>query len=136
MSAPGTKKSPPLVVVIEDDCSARAAIGRLLQAGDFEPALFDSAESFIQQPPTRTPLCLVIDIQLPGMSGLDLQRQLRQQGSTLPMIMTTGSRDDVVREKAYLGGCAAFFRKPSDGGALLAVLDSLVRSSIGGSNSS
>ena len=117
--------SLPLVVVIEDDCSARTAIGRVLKASDFEPALFDCAEAFIDKPPARRPLCLVVDIQLPGMSGLELQRRLREQGSTLPIIMTTGSRDDAIREKACLWGCAAFLRKPSEAGALLTVLRSL-----------
>jgi FixJ family two-component response regulator len=128
-----TTATPPLVVVIEDDLAARTAIGRLLQARHYEPALFDCAEAFFDRPPARSPSCLVVDVQLPGISGLDLQHQLRAAGSNVPIIVTTGIRDTTVRERACREGCSAFFVKPSDGCALLAAIDSIVAAADGSS---
>ena len=71
------ERQPAVVGVIEDDAVSRGALGRLLQAGGFEPALFDSAETFVASPRNRQWLCLIVDVQLTGMSGVDLQRQLR-----------------------------------------------------------
>ena len=73
-----SEQSSGHVAVIEDDDIARSALGRLLHAGGFEPALFDSAESFIGAQPACCPwLCLIVDVQLTGMSGIDLQERLR-----------------------------------------------------------
>ena len=114
-----------LVAVIEDDDVARSALGRLLRAGGFDTALFDSAESFIASPLSRACLCLVLDIHLTGMSGIDLQRRLRAEGSTLPIVMITGSRAEVVREYAERNGCFAFLLKPFSGETMLGVLATL-----------
>jgi FixJ family two-component response regulator len=113
------------VGVIEDDDMSRHAIGRLLQAGGFEPALFDSAETFLQSPPTRDWLCLIVDVQLPGMSGIDLQRKLRQERPEVPVIVTTGNRVDVIRERAQQAGCAAFLWKPFSADSILTTLASI-----------
>lgn len=114
-----------LVAVVEDDDIARSALGRLLQVGGFETALFDSAESFIASRPTRDCLCLVLDIHLTGMSGIELQRRLRAEGSRLPIVMVTGSRAEVVRESAERTGCLAFLLKPFSGETILGLLASL-----------
>ena len=113
------------VAVIEDDDAARSALGRLLQVGGFEPALFDSAETFIAQPVDRHWLCLIIDVQLTGMSGLDLQGKLRSEGSAVPMIIITASRAEVIRERAEQRGCAAFLWKPFSGEIILSLLGSI-----------
>ena len=120
---------PALVAVIEDDEIARSALGRLLKAGGFEPALFDSAETFIASPPNRAWLCLIVDVHLTGMSGIDLQRKLRSEGSKVPIIVTTANRADVIREQAQRAGCAAFVRKPYSAETILPVLASIVRQS-------
>jgi len=111
--------------VVEDDDGARGALGRLLRAAGFETALFDSAESFIASRPARGCLCLVLDIHLTGMSGIDLQRRLRAEGSTLPIVMITGSRAEIVREYAERNGCFAFLLKPFSGETMLGVLATL-----------
>jgi FixJ family two-component response regulator len=74
------ERSPALVAVIDDDQIARAALGRVLQVGGFAPALFDCAEAFISSRPHAALLCLIVDVQLAGMSGLDLQIRLRSEG--------------------------------------------------------
>ena len=121
------QREPGLVAVIEDDEMQRCAIARVLEAGGFASQLFDSAERFIAAPPARAPLCLIVDVQLPGISGLDLQRHLYFQGSTVPVVVITGNRADVIREQATQAGCAAFLWKPFSADAILAVLASLAK---------
>ena len=121
------ERQPAVVGVIEDDAGSRAALGRLLQAGGFEPALFDSAEAFVASPQNRQWLCLIVDVQLTGMSGIDLQRQLRAAGCDVPVIIMTGNRADTVREHAEQAGCAAFLWKPFSGETILALLGSIAR---------
>ena len=117
------------IAVIEDDAVSRSALGRLLRAGGFEPALFDSAETFIAAKPDRSWLCLIVDVQLTGMSGIDLQRRLRSEGSTVPIIVTTGNRVDMIRDRAERAGCTAFLWKPFTADSLLVLLDSIARKS-------
>jgi FixJ family two-component response regulator len=118
--------TPTLVAVIEDDELSRSALGRLLRAGGFEPVLFDSAETFVASR-NRAWLCLVVDVHLTGMSGLDLQRNLRREGVEVPIIITTADRADVIRERAQQAGCAAFLPKPFSADALLALVGSIAR---------
>jgi FixJ family two-component response regulator len=118
-----------LVVVVEDDDGTRAALGRLLRAGGFEPALFDSAETFIASRLDRAPLCLIVDVHLPGMSGLDLQDRLRRQRPRVPIIVTTGNKAQVIRQRAQNAGCVAFLTKPFTADAILSLLTSMTLSS-------
>jgi FixJ family two-component response regulator len=110
------------VAVVEDDAPARVALGRVLRAGGFEPALFASAEAFIDARLERNPACLILDIQLEGMSGIDLQHRLRAAGSAIPIILTTALRDDSLRDRAEQTGCTAFFWKPFSAAAVLGVI--------------
>jgi FixJ family two-component response regulator len=112
----------PLVAVIEDDAGSRGALGRLLQIGGFEAVLFDSAEAFMATPPHRALLCLVLDVQLTGMSGIELLHRLRGEGSAIAVIITTGNREDAIRERAQQDGCTAFLRKPFSSETLLELL--------------
>jgi FixJ family two-component response regulator len=116
------------VAVIEDDDLERGALGRLLQAGGFEPALFESAETFIASRQSRTWLCLVVDVNLTGMSGIDLQRTLRAEGFKVPIIMTTGTQSDAIRERAERAGCVAFLWKPFSADAILSLVGSIADS--------
>lgn len=117
-----TDESSPLVAVVEDDAPSRAALGRLLRAGGFEPALFPSAEAFIDTPLERNPLCLILDIQLGGISGVDLQRRLRAAGSVVPIIVITALREESLRNRAEQAGCTAFLWKPFAATALLGAI--------------
>ena len=114
-----------VVAVIEDDSSSRTALGRLLRAEGYETALFDSAEAYIAAPPTPAPVCLIVDFQLPGLSGMELQQRLRTEGSASPVIMITGVQEGALRDRAMQSGCAAFFRKPFESNPLLAAIASL-----------
>ena len=117
-----------MVAVIEDDEVERRALGRLLKLSGFEPALFDRAEAFLASRPD-SPHCLIIDVHLTGMSGIDLQQKLRAEASTVPIIVMTGNRSDVVRERAERAGCAAFLRKPVNATTIFELLGSLPRPS-------
>ena len=119
--------SSMLVAVVEDDAPSRAATGRVLRAGGFEPALFDSAEAFLKAAPTRCPLCLIVDVHLTGMSGIDLQKRLRETGVAPPIIITTGDREESVRTCAQQNGCVAFLQKPFDSATLLGLIASIAR---------
>ena len=116
---------PLVVAVVEDDAPARTALGRLLRAVGFEPALFDSAEAYLDASPA--PLCIVVDVQLPGISGIELQSRLRAAGSAPPIIVTTANYEPGTRERAEQNGCTRFFLKPVDGSALLSTIASLAR---------
>jgi FixJ family two-component response regulator len=113
------------VAVIEDDDLERGALGRLLQAGGFESDLFESAETFMVSRQNRIWLCLVIDVNLTGMSGIELQWKLRAEGSEVPIIMTTGNRSDAIRARAERAGCVAFLWKPFSADAILALVGSI-----------
>jgi FixJ family two-component response regulator len=116
-------KQARVVAVVEDDAAARKALGRLLQAGGFEPVLFDSAEAYIDAAPD--PACVVVDVGLPGLSGIDLQMRLRDRGTPPPVIVTTADHEPSIRDRAEQNGCAGFFWKPVDGGTLIATIAAL-----------
>ena len=119
----GTKS----VAIIDDDASANRALGRLLRGAGFDPRGFESAESFLADPMRPAFGCLLVDIQLTGISGLELQRQLQAEGSRLPVIFITAHDDPSAREEAVRRGCVAFFRK-TDPGAL--IIDALRRATV------
>jgi FixJ family two-component response regulator len=102
----------------------RVALGRVLRLGGYEPALFDSAEAFMASP-TAAPFCLIVDVQLGGMSGLDLQMKLHSEGSETPVIMITSNRAHVIRTRAEQAGCTAFLWKPVSSEVILSLLGSI-----------
>ena len=117
---------PSLVAVIEDDEIGRVALGRVLRVAGYEPALFDSAEAFVASP-TPALLCLIVDVQLGGMSGLDLQMKLRSDGFKAPVIIITGHRAEAIRARAERAGCAAVLWKPVSSEIILDLLASIGR---------
>jgi FixJ family two-component response regulator len=115
----------PLVVVVEDDPSSRTSLGRVLRAGGFDTALYTSAEEFLSSPPDPDPICLLLDIQLGGLSGLELQRRLMARGSRVPFIAITAFDDEHAREEAKELGCVAYLRKPCEGHTIVELIRSL-----------
>jgi FixJ family two-component response regulator len=109
----------PLVAVVEDDQSTLKGLGRVLRAGGYEPAAYSSAEEFLSAPPLRPPICLVLDVKLGGMSGLELLRRLRAIGSTLAVIFMTGVEDSRVHEEAARLGSVGVLSKGCDAEILL-----------------
>lgn len=111
-----------LVVVIEDDDEVRASTRLLLETGGFAVDDFASAESFLSDGSLSQPYCLVLDCQLPGMSGLDLVDLLRLKGVSTPVIMVSANSRDLLA-RAIRAGVAAVLRKPLSGEALLQWLE-------------
>lgn len=120
--------TPSQVVLVEDDQAALKALERLVRAGGFDPVCYTSAEDFLASPPARLPVCLLLDVKLGGMSGIDLQRRLRTLGSSLAVIILTAVDDDGVREEAHQLGCAAFLAKDADAELLLGLIRAIERS--------
>jgi|SRR5262245_12599128 len=115
----------PLVAVIEDDPASQKTLARVLRAGGYEAAIYASAESFLSSPPPSAPIGLLLDVHLGGMSGLELHGRLRQEGSTLPVIIITAFDDARSRKEAERLGCVAYLRKPCEASTILSLLRTL-----------
>jgi FixJ family two-component response regulator len=100
------------VAVVDDDESFARALERLFRASGFEVRTYSSAEAFLAPGPLLQPDCLVLDIQLGGMSGLELQQRLHELGSPAPIIFVTAHDAPGVREEAERAGCSGYFLKP------------------------
>jgi FixJ family two-component response regulator len=108
-----------MVAVIEDDESYRVAVQRLLKAAGFSAQSFASAEDFLNSGQQHKTGCLIADIRMPGMSGLDLQCKLNSDHCPIPTIFITAHGDEKMRLQAMRGGAVKFFAKPFDGETLL-----------------
>src|SRR5260370_18915094 len=104
--------SSPTVLVIDDDVDLRASIGRLLRSLGLDVQLFGSISDFLQSNPPGGPTCLVLDVRLPGRSGLDFQRELAAANRELPIIFITGHGDIPMSGQAMKGGPSEFLAKP------------------------
>jgi len=115
--------APPLVCIIDDDDSLRAALVGLVRSVGYEARGFASAEAFLQSGAIGTCACVVTDIQMPGMSGVELKEHLSAQQIDLPVIMITGRPDPSLEGKARAAGAAGFMKKPFEASALIGYLD-------------
>ena len=100
------------VLVVDDDPEFRASVGRLLRSIGLDVQLFASISDFLRSNPPDGPTCLVLDVRLPGQSGLDLQRELAAAKRELPIIFITGHGDIPMSEQAMKGGAIEFLTKP------------------------
>jgi FixJ family two-component response regulator len=118
------------VFVVDDDDSVRRSLARLLRAGGYVAETFGSAREFLASDgPRRSPACLVLDVQLPGMTGMELQVHLRSLGSSLAIVFITGHGDIPTSVRAMKGGAVDFLSKPFDDAQFLeAVAAALERS--------
>jgi len=105
-------KNKIYVAVVDDDESFARALGRLLRASEFEVCIFASAEEFLGATALKPPDCLVLDIQLGGMSGVELQQRLHELGHPAPIIFVTAHDSAEIRAEAERAGCVAYLRKP------------------------
>jgi two-component system response regulator FixJ len=107
------------IVIIDDDEPLREALGSLLKAAGFLAAGFPSAEEFLESADWRSTSCLILDVRLPGMSGVELQRRLTDAGSAIPIIFITGHGDASLRDVLMNAGASGFLNKPVRRDALL-----------------
>jgi two-component system, LuxR family, response regulator FixJ len=120
-------KHKSLIAVVDDDESVREGLENLISSVGFEVKLFASAEDFLD---SDTPLqtdCAILDVRLPGISGLELQQRLVADGQSMPIIIITAQSDDQTQDKAVAAGAIAFLKKPFKEEALLTALASALR---------
>ena len=110
------------IAVIDDDESLCRSMSRLLRAANFHPVTYSSAEAFLSDTKRPNFDCLVLDIQLQGMSGLDLRRRLSAVKSPTPVVFITAHDDPGMRAEAEASGCAGYFRKTDSGADVLAAI--------------
>jgi len=106
--------TPPTVVVVDDDISVRESLELLIQNEGWQPALFESAQEFLARLPTVVPSCLILDVNLPDLSGLDIQERVTSEKSSTPIIFITGYGDIPTSVRAMKAGAAEFLTKPLD----------------------
>jgi FixJ family two-component response regulator len=104
----------PTVVVVDDDVSVRESLELLIQNEGWHPALFESAQEFLTQLPSVMPSCLILDVNLPDLSGLDIQQRISDAKSSTPIIFITGYGDIPTSVRAMKAGAAEFLTKPLD----------------------
>jgi FixJ family two-component response regulator len=114
--------SPPLICIVDDDAVLRASVADLMRAGGYATAEFPDAVAFLASDDKSRCQCVIADIQMPGMTGIDLRRAMVAEGLTTPVIIITALADDHWSLRAAEAG-AGFLRKPLDAQALFGLLD-------------
>ena len=109
----------PIVYVVDDDPSVRRSLARLIRSEGFRVETFAQAQDFLDQKEGTDPSCLVLDVNLPGRSGLDLQRELSSRGYSMPIVFITGYGNIPMTVQAMKGGAVEFLEKPVDHQVLL-----------------
>jgi FixJ family two-component response regulator len=109
----------PLLSVVDDDESVRESLPDLLREFGFAARAFSSAREFLSSDYVDETRCLILDVAMPGMSGLDLQQELKHRGKEIPIIFITGQKDEDIRKQAFTQGAVKFLCKPFSDNVLL-----------------
>jgi FixJ family two-component response regulator len=109
----------PVIAVVDDDSRVRESLASLIESAGFTARVFSLAKEFLQEDFVAGTSCLITDVRMPGMDGLDLQRCVRLERPELPVIFITAHHDDEVERCAFAEGAAFFIRKPFDAEELL-----------------
>ena len=112
----------PIVFVVDDDVSVRESLELLIQFAGWQPEIFASAEEFLVHPRTVTPSCLVLDVSLPDLNGLELQKLIASERTDMPIIFITGHGDVPMSVQAMKAGAVEFLTKPFDDEVLLSAI--------------
>jgi len=121
-----------MISIVDDNDSVRESLRRLMRFVGFAVNVFASAEEFLDSDRLRYTDCLILDVRLPGMDGLELQRHLATSHSEIPIIFITSYEDDEVRARALNTGAVDYFLKPFDDEDLLDAIDTALKSKIDG----
>jgi FixJ family two-component response regulator len=119
----------PVISIVDDDASVRVATDRLVRSLGYVAHAFASADEFLRSAEANETLCLIADVQMPGMSGVELQSRLIAEGRRLPIIFITAFPDESVRARALKAGAICFLTKPFDGPTLIRHLDEALKTS-------
>jgi two-component system, LuxR family, response regulator FixJ len=120
------RNSTSVIAIVDDDEPFREAIGSILKAAGFAVSNFGTAEEFFDCSQRESTGCLILDVRLPGMSGIELQRRMQEARSTTPIVFVTAHGDDRLRDLLKKAGAAAFLNKPVRSDALLKEIRAVV----------
>jgi FixJ family two-component response regulator len=114
----------PIVAAVDDDLRIRESIASLLESAAYAPAVFSSAEEFLGSGALAAAACVITDVRMPGMDGIELQRRIRLQRPTLPVILISAHQSAEIQRTAIEEGAVAFLYKPFDAADLLKIVQS------------
>jgi FixJ family two-component response regulator len=114
---------PRAVSIIDDDISVRIALGAIVRSMDLTATTFASGQDFLHSAGFSDTACIVADVQMPGISGIELQQTLTGMGLRIPMVFITAYPDERVRTKALDGGAVCFLNKPFDGPSIIGCIE-------------
>jgi FixJ family two-component response regulator len=117
------KDRPPLIAVVDDDACMRIATDGLLRSRGYAVDTYGSAEEFLQSPQLNETSCVITDVRMPTMDGIQLQAELRDQGRRLPCIFITAYPEEEIRTMAMNGGATCFLAKPFDAPTLIGYVE-------------
>src|ERR1700678_1171510 len=112
LGPPSMSYAQPIVFVVDDDISVRESLELLIRCEGWQPETFGSAQEFLSRPRTLVPSCLVLDVSLPGLNGLDLQKRVAVERAEMPIIFITGYADVPMTVQAMKAGAVEFLTKP------------------------
>ena len=121
-----SSRAPALVSVVDDDPSVRRSLARLVKGAGYRVEAFASADEFLARPPEEGPACLLLDVRMPGLTGLDLQETLAIAAHSTSIVFITGYRDVRASVKAMKGGAVDFLTKPVNDEELLSAIERAV----------
>lgn len=116
-------ETSPWIAIVDDDPSVLRALSRLLSTRALSAKTFPSPQQFIDSLAVEVPDCLILDLQMPGMTGLELQQNLARSGIQIPTIVITAHNDTETRERCASAGAIAFLPKPIDDASLFAAIE-------------
>ena len=121
--------SAPIISIVDDDESVRAAMSSLIRSLGYQSRVFCSADEFLTSLELNDTSCVIADVQMPGMSGMELQDALAERRPHMPVIFITAFPEERIRKRAEASGAVAFFSKPVDSHVLIECLDAALRTS-------
>jgi FixJ family two-component response regulator len=119
VQGPASGLAPPIVAAVDDDRRVRESLQSVLESAGYDTVVFESAEAFLESEHLSTVTCVIADVRLPGLDGIELQHRIRRTRRRLPVIFITARDDDDIRRHALREGAVAFLVKPFDGKDLL-----------------
>ena len=112
------------VAIVDDDAGVRKGLANLLRAHGVDARMYASGRDFLKTLPSGVPACLIVDVNMPEMTGLELQGELARRSLRIPTVVITGYDQEGVRDKCRAFGAVAYLRKPMDSDALIAAINS------------
>ena len=122
--------APPLIAIVDDDLLSRDGICELVASLGYETVTFSSAQDFLQSNVVTETTCLITDLQMPGLNGLELQEAIRSQGYCTPVILVTAYPNEQHRRRALDNGAVGFLNKPFEEASLIRCITAAIKSAL------